>query len=57
MGAVDALGGNKCAVLAVTFKMTERVEQQICISFCLKLEHCSGGDIWMIQKAVATGKW
>ena len=45
-----------CCV-AVTFKMTERVEQQICISFCLKLEHCSGGDIWMIQKAVATGKW
>ena len=36
---------------AVTFKMTERVEQQICIKFYVKLEHCSVETIWMIQKA------
>ena len=27
--------------VAVTFKMTERVEQQICTKFCVKLEHSS----------------
>ena len=25
--------------VAVTFKMTEQVEQQICIEFCANLEH------------------
>ena len=31
--------------------MTEEVEQQICIKFCVKLEHSSTETIQMIQKA------
>ena len=31
--------------------MTEWVEQQICIKFCVKLEHSSTETIQMIQKA------
>ena len=30
--------------VAVTLKMTERVEQQICIKFCIKLEQSSAGN-------------
>ena len=41
----------------ITFKMTEWVEQWICIRFCLKLEHSSAETIQMIQKAIATGNW
>ena len=37
--------------VAVTFKMTEQVEQQICIKFCIKLEHSSTETIQMIQRA------
>ena len=37
--------------VAVTVKMTERVEQRICITFCVKLEHPSLETIPMIQKA------
>ena len=37
--------------------MTERVEQQLCIKFCLKLEHYSMETIQMIQKAAAMGNW
>ena len=37
--------------VAVTFKMTERAEQRICIKFCVKLEHSSVDTILMIQKA------
>ena len=37
--------------VAVTLKTTERVEQQICIIFCVKIEHCSVETIWMIPKA------
>ena len=37
--------------------MTERVEQRICIRFCIKLEHSSTETIWMIQKATAMGNW
>ena len=37
--------------VALTFRMTESVEQQICIKFCIKLEHSSTETIWMIQKA------
>ena len=37
--------------VAVTFKMTERVEQRICMQFCIKLEHCSVETTGMIQKA------
>ena len=45
--------------VAVTFKMTERVEQRICIQFCVKLEHSSTETIRMTQKAaaMATGDW
>ena len=43
--------------VAITFKMTEWVEQQICIKFCVKLEHSSTETILMIQKAVAIGNW
>ena len=43
--------------VAVIFKMTERVEQQICIKFCIKLEHSSAETIQMIQKATAMGNW
>ena len=42
---------------AVTFKMTEWVDQRICIRFCIKLEHCSMDTIWIIQKATAMGNW
>ena len=43
--------------VAIAFKMTEQVEQQICIKFCVKLEHSSMEAIWMIQKAAAMGTW
>ena len=44
--------------VAVAFKMTEPVEQQICITFCIKLEHYSSVEtIQMIQKATAKGTW
>ena len=45
--------------VAVTFKMTEQVEQQICIQFYVKLEHSSSETIWMTQKAtaMATSDW
>ena len=44
-----------CVTMAV--KMTERVEQWICIKFCVTLEHSSLETIRMIQKATATGNW
>ena len=37
--------------------MTKRVEQQICIKFCSKLEHSSMETIWMILKAAAMSNW
>ena len=43
--------------VAVTFKMTERVGQRICIRFCVKFEHSSMETIRMIQKAAASGNW
>ena len=42
--------------VAVTFKMTEWVEQRICIKFFVKLEHPSTETIGVIQKA-AMGNW
>ena len=43
--------------VAITFKMTEQVEEQICIKFCIKLEHFSAETIQMIQKVGAMGNW
>ena len=44
--------------VAIAFKMTEWVDQWICVKFCIKLEHSSTETIWMIQKAAAMGnKW
>ena len=43
--------------VAITFKMTEGVEQWICIKFCFKLEHSAAETIHMIQKATAMGNW
>ena len=37
--------------VAIKFKMTEWVEQQACIKFCVKLERCSVETVQMIQKA------
>ena len=42
-----------CVVVA--FKLTEEVEQQICIKFCVKLEHSSMETIVMVQKAADMG--
>ena len=41
--------------VVITFKMAERVEQRICIKFCVKLEHSSTENIWMIQKTTPMG--
>ena len=43
--------------VAIAFKMTEQVEQRVCINFCIKLEHSSMEMIWMTQKATAMGNW
>ena len=43
--------------VAVMFKMTEQVEQQISIKFCVKFGHHSVETIRMIQKATAMGNW
>ena len=43
--------------VTVTFKMTDWVEQWVCIKFCIKLEHSSKETIQMIQKTTAMGNW
>ena len=43
--------------VAVTVKVTERVQQQMCIKFCIKLKHSSMETIQMIQKATAMDIW
>ena len=43
--------------VAITFKMTEQIDQWICIKFCVRLEHSSAETIQMIQKAEAMGNW
>ena len=56
-------GGCRCLLsenvycVVVAFKMINRVEQGICIKFCIKLEHSYMETIWMIQKAAAMGNW
>ena len=41
--------------VAVTFKMTEQVDQPISIKFCSKFEQCSTETIQMVQKVAAMG--
>ena len=43
--------------VAITFKMTEQVEQRLCIKFCIKREHSFVETIQMIQKAASIGNW
>ena len=43
--------------VGVTFEMTERVVQWICIRFCVQLECSSSETIQMILKAAAMGNW
>ena len=43
--------------VVITFKMTEWVQQWICIKFCIKLEYSSVETVQMIQKAAARGNW
>ena len=44
--------------VAITFKMTEQIEQWICIKFYIKLGHSSMETIQRIQKATAMGnRW
>ena len=49
--------GEHVDCVAVAFKMTEQVEQQICIKVCIKLEHSSVETTQMIQKAAAMDNW
>ena len=43
--------------VAIAFKMTEPVEQQICTKLWVKLEYSSTATIQVIQKASAVGSW
>ena len=43
--------------VAITCKVTEWVEQRICIRFSIKLEHSSMETTGMIQRATAMGSW
>ena len=43
--------------VAAIFKMIEQVEQQICIRFCVKLEHSCVETSQMIQEAPAISNW
>ena len=58
-----ASGGSRChwvgmCTVAITFKMTEWIEQWICIKFYVKPEHSSMETIRLIQKAAAVGnRW
>ena len=36
--------------VAVAYKVTEQVEEQICIKFCVRLEHSSMETLQMIQR-------
>ena len=54
MGAVYAIE-SAWVLWAIAFKMTEQGKQQICLKFCVKLDHSSMETIWIIQKAAAMG--
>ena len=56
VGVVDTVEWHVYYV-AILFTMIEGVEQQMCIKFCVKLEHSYVETIGMIQKAPATGNW
>ena len=56
VGEVDMLSEHLYCV-AVAFKMTEQVDQRLCIKFYIKLEHSSMETIWMNQKATAGNWW
>ena len=56
MGVVDLLSEHVYCV-AITFKMTEQIEQEVCIKFYIKLEHSSVETIQIIQKSSAVGNW
>ena len=43
--------------VSIAFKTTEQIQQQICIKFCVKLEHSSMETVPMIQKASAMRNW
>ena len=43
--------------VAIASKITERVEQWICIKFCVKRGHSSSETSQMIQRATAMGNW
>ena len=45
------------AHVAIAFKMTERVEQRICIKLCVKLRHSPAETIGMTQNVAAMGNW
>ena len=49
---VDAVDEHVYCV-AIAFKMTEQVQQRICIKFRIKLEHSSTKVIQINQKSVA----
>ena len=46
-----------CTTWLLHAKITEQVEQQICIQFYVKLEHSSMETSQIIQKAAAMGNW
>ena len=46
-----------CVLCASGIKMTEGVEQWICIKFCIKLGYSSTETIQIIQKTLAVGNW
>ena len=56
MGVVDAASEHVSCV-DMASKMTEWIEQEMYINFCVKLEHSSVETIGMIQKASAMGNW
>ena len=55
MGAVDAV--EWACVLCGHHIQNERVEQWICIKFCVKLEYSSVETLRMIQEVAAMGSW
>ena len=54
-GGVDAI--EWACVLCGCGIQNDWVEWQICIKFCVKLEHSSMETIWIIQKPAALGNW